>query len=56
VRLTWDEWDLLDRLAVIRRITIEELIRDELRLRPIGTEPQRTRKRHLQVVRPESAA
>jgi hypothetical protein len=30
VRLTWQEWGLLDRAAATRQITLEQLIRDQL--------------------------
>jgi hypothetical protein len=54
VRLAWAEWDLLDRLAAGQRITIEELIRNELCLTPLDAEPApQPERRHLQIVRPD---
>jgi hypothetical protein len=52
VRFAPEEWDLLDRLAKAKRITIEELIREELRLAPLDerVSPEAD-KRHLRLVR-----
>jgi hypothetical protein len=57
VRFTAQEWDLLDRLAGARKITVEQLIREELRLAPLqeGT-ARRSVKRHLSLVRPNLVA
>lgn len=53
VRFTFEEWDLLDRVAAAKRLTIEELIREDLRLRPLETRrsrPRRRASRHLRLV------
>lgn len=52
VRFTIEEWELLDRMAAAKRVTIEELIREELRLRPLETRRTRPRRRarHLRLV------
>jgi GAF domain-containing protein len=55
VRFTPEEWDLLDRLAGARRITIEQLIREELRLAPLDEGASReSAKRHLRLVRAQT--
>jgi hypothetical protein len=52
VRFTCEEWDLLDRVAAARRITVEELIREELRLAPLGAgQSTHAGSRHLRLVR-----
>lgn len=52
VRFTCEEWDLLDRVAAAKRITIEELIREELRLAPLEAGQSRhVGGRHLRLVR-----
>jgi hypothetical protein len=54
VRFTDEEWDLLDRLAAARQVTIEELIREDLRLAPLDARASRRSRRsrsHLRLVR-----
>jgi hypothetical protein len=56
VRFTGDEWDMLGRVAEVRRVPIEELIREELGLAPLEAGPsRRSGRRHLRLVRSELA-
>jgi hypothetical protein len=56
VRFTGDEWDMLDRVAAVKQVAIEELIREELGLAPLEAGPsRRSGVRHLRLVRSELA-
>jgi|HubBroStandDraft_4_1064222.scaffolds.fasta_scaffold08177_3 hypothetical protein len=53
VRLTRWEWDVFERIAQTKRTTIENALRDQLRLGPFDAEPRpESQERHLRVVSP----
>lgn len=51
VRLTQPEWRQIARLAQVRGITVEELLREALRLSPPAGRATSVRESHLRVVR-----
>jgi hypothetical protein len=53
--VTYAEWRHLHELAELRGITIEQLLREGLRLPPLDAR-QPTPERHLRVVQPEPVA
>jgi hypothetical protein len=58
MRLTHQEWTPISELARLRNITVVELLREQLRLSPLDSEPlnEPTRSRHLSAVQPTPAA
>jgi hypothetical protein len=58
LRLTRDEYEVLDQLAAGRQITIEDLLREHLGFAPPRTKERvsgRSRERHLSITHPEPA-
>jgi len=52
VRLTRNEMKWVDQMARVRRVTIEELIREQLRLTLLDAEALPPPERHLHVIQP----
>lgn len=50
VRFTQAEWDHISAVARLRQITVEELLREELRMSSRQVEPPARERSHLHVV------
>jgi len=52
LRFTHDEWSHISAIARLRNVTVEELLREELRLSSRQAEPPERQRSHLQIVAP----
>jgi len=55
LRLTQDEWSVVSRLARLRGLTVEELLRESLRLTPPDSQPGDPERGRLLALRPRTA-
>lgn len=55
LRVTRQEWRQIDELAQLRGITVEDLLREALRLSPPPSDTAHAHESHLRIVRRPSA-
>jgi hypothetical protein len=56
LRLTSEEWDHVSAIARLRELTVEELLREELRMSRPRIDPPVRERSHLRIVAPHEAA